>query len=330
MKPALPSATAGRATVPLTPLPVNASKSLALPSASPRFGRGRDDRARRADARSPARGSPRAAASSSSSSPRAGRRPSPAGLPSVSVPVLSTTSVSTFSQPLQRLGIPDQHARLGAAPDADHDRHRRREAERARAGDDQHRDRGDQRVGEARLRPEQRPGGKGDQRRRRSPPARTSRRPGRPAAGSARGCAAPARPSARSAPAACRAPTFSARMTKLPVPLSVPPITLAPGSFSTGIDSPVTIDSSTATAPSDRPRRRPGPSRRAAPAAGRRPRRRRAATSSSLPSPATRRAVLRREIEQGADRAGRSRSRARSSSTWPSRTSTVITAAASK
>ena len=39
-------------------------------------------------------------------------------------------------------------------------------------------------------------------------------------------------------------PTFSARMMKLPVPLSVPPITLAPGPFSTGIGSPVTIASS--------------------------------------------------------------------------------------
>ena len=33
------------------------------------------------------------------------------GLPSVSVPVLSTTSVSTFSQGLERLRVLDQHAR---------------------------------------------------------------------------------------------------------------------------------------------------------------------------------------------------------------------------
>ena len=46
------------------------------------------------------------------------------------------------------------------------------------------------------------------------------------------------------------APIFSARMTRLPVPLMVPPMTLASCSFSTGIDSPVTIDSSTALRPS--------------------------------------------------------------------------------
>ena len=33
------------------------------------------------------------------------------GLPSVSVPVLSTTSVSTFSKISERLGVLDQHAR---------------------------------------------------------------------------------------------------------------------------------------------------------------------------------------------------------------------------
>ena len=111
-------------------------------------------------------------------------------------------------QPLQRLGVLDQHAGLGAAADADHDRHRRGEAERAGAGDDQHGDRGDQRVGEARLRAPDRP------RRAKATTATTmtagTNQPdtGRPAAGSARGCAAPRRPSARSAPASCRAPTL--------------------------------------------------------------------------------------------------------------------------
>ena len=38
------------------------------------------------------------------------------GLPSVSVPVLSTTSVSTFSQRLERFGVLDQDARVCAAP----------------------------------------------------------------------------------------------------------------------------------------------------------------------------------------------------------------------
>ena len=67
---------------------------------------------------------------------------------------------------LQRLGVLDQHAVLRAAADADHDRHRRGQAERAGAGDDQHAHRGDQAEGKARLRPERRPGGEGDERRR--------------------------------------------------------------------------------------------------------------------------------------------------------------------
>ncbi len=68
--------------------------------------------------------------------------------------------------PFERLGVADQHAGLRAAADAHHDRHRRREAERARAGDDQHADRGDERVGKARLRSERRPGDKGERRHR--------------------------------------------------------------------------------------------------------------------------------------------------------------------
>ena len=54
---------------------------------------------------------------------------------------------------LQRFGVLDQHAGLRAAADADHDRHRRGEAERTGAGDDEHGDGGDQAVGEARLGP---------------------------------------------------------------------------------------------------------------------------------------------------------------------------------
>ena len=45
-------------------------------------------------------------------------------------------------------------------------------------------------------------------------------------------------------------PTRSARMTRPPVPLTVAPVTLAPGSFSTGTGSPVIIDSSTELWPS--------------------------------------------------------------------------------
>ena len=79
------------------------------------------------------------------------------GLPSVSVPVLSTTRVSILLHPLQRLGVPDQHARLRTAADADHDRHRRRQAERAGAGDDQHRHRRHQRRTPAAARARRRP-----------------------------------------------------------------------------------------------------------------------------------------------------------------------------
>ena len=60
------------------------------------------------------------------------------GLPSVSVPVLSMMRVSTLLEALERLGIFDQHADLGAAADANHDRHGRREAKRAGTGDNEH------------------------------------------------------------------------------------------------------------------------------------------------------------------------------------------------
>ena len=124
-------------------------------------------------------------------------------------------------------------------------------------------------------------------------------------------------------------PTRSARITKPPVPLTVPPMTRSPGAFSTGIGSPVTIDSSTAlrALEHDAVDRhllagpdaqavaglhlverhvllacRPGAARRAV--FGARPSSARMALAVWL--------------------------RARSSSTWPSRTSVVMTAAASK
>ena len=45
-------------------------------------------------------------------------------------------------------------------------------------------------------------------------------------------------------------PTFSAESTSPPFWLTVPPITRAPSVFDTGIDSPVTMDSSTKERPS--------------------------------------------------------------------------------
>jgi hypothetical protein len=46
------------------------------------------------------------------------------------------------------------------------------------------------------------------------------------------------------------APTFSARITNDPVPFTVAPMTGISARFSTGMGSPVTIDSSTALVPS--------------------------------------------------------------------------------
>ena len=60
------------------------------------------------------------------------------------------------------LGVLDQHSRRGATTGADHDRHRRCEAERARACDDQDRDGADQRMSEARLGSRERPRDEGE------------------------------------------------------------------------------------------------------------------------------------------------------------------------
>ena len=124
------------------------------------------------------------------------------------------------------------------------------------------------------------------------------------------------------------APTCSARITKLPVALIVPPITLSPGCFSTGIGSPVTIDSSTLLRPSTTTPSTgtfsPGRTRSESPgctwASG---------MSSSRPSSRMIRAVA--GASSSSERiADAVRPRARSSSTCPSSTSVVMTAAASK
>ena len=123
-------------------------------------------------------------------------------------------------------------------------------------------------------------------------------------------------------------PTRSARITKLPPPFAVPPTTFAPATFSTGIDSPVSIDSSTALAPSS-----------TTPSTGTRSPARTLSlsptstasrdTSSSVPS-------LRRRFARAGARSSSARSafevraRARNSSTWPSATRVMITAADSK
>ena len=204
-------------------------------------------------------------------------------------------------QALQRLGRADQHAGARALADADHDRHRRREAERAGAGDDQHRDRGDQRIGERRGRSPDRPGRECQQRdgdHRGHEPAGDRRRRG---AGSVRASAAPRPPWRRCGPAWCPSPTRSARMTSAPVPLTVPPITRSPGCFATGIDSPVTIDFVDGARCLRAPRHRPARCRRAARAADRPDGSASSATSSSSPPARDAAGGLRRQVQQRAN-----------------------------
>ena len=124
------------------------------------------------------------------------------------------------------------------------------------------------------------------------------------------------------------APTLSARITNEPVPFTVPPISRSPGCLATGMDSPVTIDSSTALLPSSTV-----PST-GTPAPGRTRRRSPGCTSasrisSSSPLSLRRRAVFGARFSK-ARIAPPVRSRARSSRTCPSKTRTMITDAASK
>ena len=124
------------------------------------------------------------------------------------------------------------------------------------------------------------------------------------------------------------APTFSAVISRLPVPFTVAPMTLVPARFSKGVGSPVTMDSSTKLAPSvtvpSTGTFSPGRMRRRSPgwtcSSG---------MSSSVPSSRTMRAVF-GASPSSSRMAALVRLRARSSSTWPSSTRAVITAAASK
>ena len=224
---------------------------------------------------------------------------------------------------LERFGVLDQHAGLRAAADADHDRHRRGEAQRAGAGDDQHAHRGDQAVGEARLRPEHRPGGKGDERdrdHRRHEPAGDL--VGQPL-------------DRRAAALRLRHHLHDLRQQRVAADL-VGAHHEAAGGVERAADharvfapwSPAWIRRSPwihrARSGLRARRRRPAPSRRAARAGGRRPATASSETSSSLPSALTRRAVFGAR-SSSARIAPEVASRARSSSTWPSSTSTVIT-----
>ena len=124
------------------------------------------------------------------------------------------------------------------------------------------------------------------------------------------------------------APTRSARMVNAPIPFTVPPVTGSPALRSTGIGSPVTIDSSMLVAPSSTMpsvgTRSPGRTRSRSPTVMAS-----MATSSSVPSGAIRRAMAGARVRRRR-MASPVRARARSSSTCPRMTRVTMTAAASK
>jgi hypothetical protein len=124
------------------------------------------------------------------------------------------------------------------------------------------------------------------------------------------------------------APTLTASTRSAPVPLIVPPTTRSPDCFSTGIGSPLTIDSSTALLPS-----RTMPSTGIFSPGRTRTRSRTRISSSAtelvLPSGSTRIAVFGARSSSARIESPLLR-RARSSSTWPTRTSVTMTAAGSK
>ena len=201
-------------------------------------------------------------------------------------------------------------AGLRAAAGRDHDRDRRGEAERAGAGDDQHAHRRDQRVGERRRRPERRA------RRRRRSIATTITAgtkiadTGRRGPGSARASAAPRRPCATIRDSVVSAPVRSTFMSKLPVVFCVPPVTRSPSMLLdrdrlAGDQRLVDrAPPATMTVPSIGTLS-PGRTRSMSPtttsASG---------TSAVPPSALTLQRGLRREVEEGADRAAGLRPRA--------------------
>ena len=143
-------------TVPLTPLPVIASKSAGRRASAPRASAPRDDRLgqRMLGAALERGGEPQQLVLVAVRRDDVGRAPAcprsacrscrrPACRPWRSAPAPRRCVISTPA--------------CAPAPGRDHDRHRRRQAERAGTGDDQHRDRRDQRIGEGRRRAEAAP-----------------------------------------------------------------------------------------------------------------------------------------------------------------------------
>ena len=238
-----------RRPTPVTPLPTGESKSAASASVEAALAAPPRRWPRPADARCRAPGWRRAAAARSPRPRRAACTAATLGLAFGQRAGLVDDERVDLLEALQRLGVLDQHAGLRAAPDADHDRHRRGEPERAGAGDDQHRDGRDQGVGEARLRPPD------DQAKKASAATAITAGTNQPATWSAsRWIGARLR-------CACGDHLHDPRQHRVAADLLgahdeaagwfiVPPITLSPGSLVTGMDSPVTIDSSTALRPS--------------------------------------------------------------------------------
>ena len=168
--------------------------------------------------------------------------------PVVTVPVLSSTIVSTRRVDSSTSGPLIRMPSCAPRPVPTMQRGRRGQAEGARAGDDQHRDGGGEGGGRAGAGAEpeaERRHGRGRSRR-----ARRRRRCGRPGAAPA---ALPFCASSTSR-AICAswvsAPTRVARTTSLPPALTVAPTTASPGRTSTGTDSPVSMEASTAEVPS--------------------------------------------------------------------------------
>ena len=106
----LPSATGVPRRSPVTPLPVTERKPVIVE----RLGAARRRAlvmARASGCAEPRSSAAATASTQPSSTPLSGITSPSTGWPSVSVPVLSTISVSTPAKRLERLGVPDQHAR---------------------------------------------------------------------------------------------------------------------------------------------------------------------------------------------------------------------------
>ena len=99
----------------------------------------------RSDARRRPPSAPTSVRASSASTPSAGTTATNAIWPVVTVPVLSSTIGVDAPGRLEDLGALDEDAELGAPAGTDQQRGGCRQAERARAGDDQHRHRGGER-----------------------------------------------------------------------------------------------------------------------------------------------------------------------------------------